>query len=402
MARVIVILALMLAIAAAMFAITRKSAIAPGEAATEPSATVRLTTATEATPVVEADEEAESLKSAEPRTFSTPVGSGAASAEVATASAQDVTAGPVAGAAPTFGTAGIDNKGRASFTGTATPGDAISLLSNGKPVGSTKADSSGSWTLGFKPPKSSSPQELLVSAQSVDGTTVVGPQRAIIGPPETKGGLPNITLKAAAPAVAVPEATTGLVVENVTQGDNGLTMLRGKADPGATVKAAINDKPAGETSVASDGSWSLAASNLSGKNADGLQLQLLDKSGAKLDETKVPYKVPASSPQLAVAETKVKADFPSVLTSSPKPRSKPTTTDDVKDFTTLVEPKSVPADGQAEKATVVKVRRGDSLWRIARRHLGKGKKWAKFYAANKEKIDNPDLIYPGQVLIIPA
>jgi nucleoid-associated protein YgaU len=50
----------------------------------------------------------------------------------------------------------------------------------------------------------------------------------------------------------------------------------------------------------------------------------------------------------------------------------------------------------------VKVRRGDSLWRIARRHLGKGKKWAKFYAANKEKIDNPDLIYPGQVLIIPA
>jgi hypothetical protein len=166
---------------------------------------------------------------------------------VATASAQDVTAGPVAGAAPTFGTAGIDNKGRASFTGTATPGDAISLLSNGKPVGSTKADSSGSWTLGFKPPKSSSPQELLVSAQSVDGTTVVGPQRAIIGPPETKGGLPNITLKAAAPAVAVPEATTGLVVENVTQGDNGLTMLRGKADPGATVKAAINDKPSTAT-----------------------------------------------------------------------------------------------------------------------------------------------------------
>lgn len=414
MARVIVILALMLAIAAAMFAITRKSAIAPGEAATEPSATVRLNSTPDAAPVATTDaitdDEAESLKSAEPRTFSTPIGSGAASAEAPTASAQDVTDGPVAGAAPTFGTAGIDNKGRASFTGTATPGDAISLLSGGKSVGSTKADSSGSWTLGFKPPKSSSPQELLVSAQSVDGTTVIGPQRAIIGPPETKGGLPNITLKSTAPAAPTPtptpepepEPTTGLVVENVTPGDNGLTMLRGKADPGATVKAAINDKPAGETSVASDGSWSLAASNLSGKNADGLQLQLLDKSGAKLDETKVPYKVPAASPQLAVAETKVKADFPSVLTSRPKPRPKPTATHDLRDFATLVEPTSVPTDAQAEKATVVKVRRGDSLWRIARRHLGKGKKWAKFYAANKEKIDNPDLIYPGQVLIIPA
>ncbi len=162
MARVIVILALMLAIAAAMFAITRKSAIAPGEAATEPSATVRLNSTPDAAPVATTDaitdDEAESLKSAEPRTFSTPIGSGAASAEAPTASAQDVTDGPVAGAAPTFGTAGIDNKGRASFTGTATPGDAISLLSGGKSVGSTKADSSGSWTLGFKPPKSSSPQ----------------------------------------------------------------------------------------------------------------------------------------------------------------------------------------------------------------------------------------------------
>ena len=60
-----------------------------------------------------------------------------------------------------------------ALAGTATPGDAISLLSGGKSVGTTKADSSGSWTLGFKPPRSSSPQELLVSAQSVDGTTVI-------------------------------------------------------------------------------------------------------------------------------------------------------------------------------------------------------------------------------------
>ncbi len=399
MARVIVILALMLAIAAAMFAITRKSAIAPGEAATEPSATVRLNAPPDAT----TDEEAESLKSAEPRTFSTEVGPEADSPEATTASAQDVTNGPVAGAAPTFGTAGIDNKGRASFTGTATPGDAISLLSNGKSIGSTKADSSGSWTLGFKPRKSSNPQELLVSAQSLDGTTIVGPQRAIISPPETKGGLPHITLKSAAPTLAPPEATTGLVVENVAPGDNGLTMLRGKADPGATVKAAINDKPAGETSVAADGSWTLAASNVTGKIADGLHLQLLDKEGAKLDETKVPYKVPASSPRLAVAETKMKSDFPSVLTSNPKPRAKPQrAADDSNGVASLVDPTAASDAGQAQKSTVVKVRRGDSLWRIARRHLGKGKKWAKFYAANKEKIDNPDLIYPGQVLIIPA
>lgn len=483
MARVIVILALMLAITAAMFAITRKSAIAPGEAATEPSTTMRLTAAApEPTPEAAADEEAESLKSAEPRTFETKVASAATST-------QDVTAGPVAGAAPTFGTAGIDRKGRVSFTGTATPGDKISLLSAGKPVGSTTADASGSWTLDFKPKKSKRELELLVSAQSTDGATIVGPQRAIIRPPESKDGLPHIVLKAAAPATA-PEAKTGLVVENVSPGENGLTMLRGKADPGATIKADINDKPAGETLVSPDGTWSLAASNASGKDADAVVLRLLDKDGAKLDETKVPYKVPSASPKVVVAEAKPKANFPSVLTSDPKQKPAPKPIEAPKDVAALVKPAAAPKPVEApkdiaapveptaetvaapelveapkevaapvepkpatdaapkpveaakdvaalvepaaamdttpkpvetakdvaaliepatstdaapiDKSTVVKVRRGDSLWRIARRHLGKGKKWNEFYAANKEKIDNPDLIYPGQVLIIPG
>jgi nucleoid-associated protein YgaU len=54
------------------------------------------------------------------------------------------------------------------------------------------------------------------------------------------------------------------------------------------------------------------------------------------------------------------------------------------------------------KRQIIRVRRGDSLWRISKRHLGNGKKWAAFYKANKKKIDNPDLIYPGQTLIIPG
>ena len=129
MARVIVILFLMLAIAAAMFAITRTSAIAPGEAASEPSATVRLT----GTPDATIDQDAESAKSAEPRTFSNEIAPANASPSIASvSSAQDVTSGAVAGAAPSFGTAGVDHKGNASFTGTATPGDAISLIADGK------------------------------------------------------------------------------------------------------------------------------------------------------------------------------------------------------------------------------------------------------------------------------
>lgn len=404
MARVIVILILMLAIAAAMFAITRTSAIAPGEAASEPSATVRLTDTLDAA----IDQDAESIKSAEPRTFSNEVAPANAAPGAATASsAQDVTSGAVAGAAPSFGTAGVDHMGNASFTGTATPGDAISLISRGKTVGSTKADDAGNWALGFKTGKSDQQQELLVSAQSSDGTTVIGPQRALIRPPATEGGLPRITLKSADQTAAtlqegivpVPEATTGLVVEKVAPGDGALTLLNGQADPGATVRVAINGKAAGETTVAADGTWSLAASNISAKAAEKIHLELIDKDGAQLDETSVPYKVPAP-PKLA-ATTTTKLDYPSILTSKPGPKPKPQREANG-DVAALFEPGSSAIAGEATKNTIVKVRRGDSLWRISRRHLGKGKKWAAFYKANKAKIDNPDLIYPGQILIIPG
>jgi nucleoid-associated protein YgaU len=48
--------------------------------------------------------------------------------------------------------------------------------------------------------------------------------------------------------------------------------------------------------------------------------------------------------------------------------------------------------------TVVK---GDSLSKIAKREYGDMSKWRKIFEANRDVIDNPDLIEPGHNLIIP-
>jgi nucleoid-associated protein YgaU len=48
--------------------------------------------------------------------------------------------------------------------------------------------------------------------------------------------------------------------------------------------------------------------------------------------------------------------------------------------------------------TVVK---GDSLSKIAKREYGDANKWHKIFEANKDVIDDPDLIEVGQDLIIP-
>lgn len=52
----------------------------------------------------------------------------------------------------------------------------------------------------------------------------------------------------------------------------------------------------------------------------------------------------------------------------------------------------------AKSYTVVK---GDCLWNIAKKFYGNGSQYPKIFNANKDKIKNPNLIYPGQVLTIP-
>lgn len=48
------------------------------------------------------------------------------------------------------------------------------------------------------------------------------------------------------------------------------------------------------------------------------------------------------------------------------------------------------------------VQAGDTLSHIARRHYGKASRWRAIFEANRDRIDDPDLIRPGQVLVIPA
>ena len=59
-------------------------------------------------------------------------------------------------------------------------------------------------------------------------------------------------------------------------------------------------------------------------------------------------------------------------------------------------PPPPPAPAPARTYTVVS---GDTLWAISERFYGDGNQYQRIAGASG--VDNPDLIYPGQVLTIP-
>lgn len=62
-------------------------------------------------------------------------------------------------------------------------------------------------------------------------------------------------------------------------------------------------------------------------------------------------------------------------------------------------PKSAPYAAPSKRTYTVVA--GDSLSKIVKREYGDAQKWPVIFEANRDKISNPDLIHPGQVLTIP-
>ena len=67
---------------------------------------------------------------------------------------------------------------------------------------------------------------------------------------------------------------------------------------------------------------------------------------------------------------------------------------------------SVNADGVSapepeEEVEYYTIQSGDTLWAIASKFLGNGSRYNEIFEANKEVIQDADLIFPGQKIRIP-
>ena len=86
-----------------------------------------------------------------------------------------------------------------------------------------------------------------------------------------------------------------------------------------------------------------------------------------------------------------------MLVAKPMPEPEP---EPAPEPTPEPEPQAAP-EAPSEGGRTYTVESGDSLWKIAEAMYGNGAKYTRIFDANRDILDDPDKIFPGQELKIP-
>ncbi len=260
---------------------------------------------------------------------------------------------------PTFDIVRVDPTGSAVIAGRAEPGSEILLYANRVEIARATSDARGEWVMVVETPLEEGDQELTLEMILGGETVVKSEQVVIVAVPERPGVKPLVVLGQQGSASRIlQQPGDGIMVGDLSldvidYDEAGAVILQGRAKPGATVRAYVDNRLIGETESNEDGAWTMTPDQSIAPGIYTLRIDQLASGGAVNARVELPFE-----------------------------RAEP-------EMTKL-------AAGQ------VIVQPGNSLWRISRRLYGRGILYTVIYDANKGQIRDPDLIYPGQVFDTPA
>lgn len=149
-------------------------------------------------------------------------------------------------------------------------------------------------------------------------------------------------------------------VDAISYDETGEVSLTGRGKPSQIVRIYLNNMPISTAAMDATGQWSTALSEIDA-GIYTLRVDELDKTGNVVSRLETPFK------------RERREDLAAYMTSVDEPA----------------------------RINVVTVQPGNTLWAIARKRYGRGILYVRVFEENKDKIRNPDLIYPGQVFSLP-
>ncbi|SDD65023.1 LysM peptidoglycan-binding domain-containing protein [Rhodospira trueperi] len=297
---------------------------------------------------------------------------------------------------PRFDVVRVEPDGSAVMAGRAAPGARVSILDAGTAIGEVTADRRGEWVFLPDEPLAPGDRELSLSAQGgagagagrfgsdvrVDmdmpsGTATasvsasegsesrrVSDTVVVLSVPGAGDDRPVIALEAprqGGEAVRLlqgpggPSAVGELSLSRVDYSASGGVSLSGTARPNVTVQLYLDNEPVARAQTDGTGAWTATpeASALDDR-VYTLRVDELGADGGVAQRVELPFR-----------HTDV----------------------------------TLRSAGPGE--TMVVVQPGNSLWRVARVVYGQGIDYTIIYEANQDQIRDPDLIYPGQVFLVP-
>jgi len=300
---------------------------------------------------------------------------------------------------PTFDVARVEPSGDAVIAGRAAPGATVELLRNGEPHDRAVADQSGKFVM-VVPRLPSGTYDLTLRAKQPDGKQVTSKQSVavVLEPQATERPVvalmtpdkPTVVLSQPGSS-AKPGAASGVVVEAVEVDAGGKFHVSGQARPNTAVRLYLNDALVASVTSGADGRFAVTINEGVRPGSYRVRLDEVEANSGKVTaRAEVPFNVPdkvvtGSIAEAAAASRRSESGGPQLAaaggTGVPGGSS-----------STVVVP----------KISTTTVSRGDSLWRLSQLTYGAGTRYAVIYKANKEQIRNPNMIYPGQIFVMPA
>lgn len=359
---------------------------------------------------------------------------------------------------PRFELVRVEPDGAATVAGLAAPGAQVSLRLDGTEVATAQADASGQFAALFTLSPSSGARVLSL-VMLWDGGEVSGPETVAIAPvtgPVVAAAEPAPAEPAAAqPApsaepVAAPEPAApatllvteegvkvlqpgadvpadlqaNVSIDSVAYTPQALVQVGGRGQAGALVRLYLDGAPLADAHVAADGQWGLTLPEMA-PGIYTLRADQLDADGKVISRFETPFKretpealAAVLSPPAAPAATdpapETVAAAPAVAplpdaapaappVAAPQPaataEAAPAAPAPAAPVATAAAPEAAPAP---PVPVTVTVQPGFTLWGIAEERFGDGVLYVQVFEANRDKIRDPDLIYPGQVFAMPG
>jgi nucleoid-associated protein YgaU len=288
---------------------------------------------------------------------------------------------------PAFDIVNVDPSGEAVIAGRAAPNAKVELHDGGKTVAEATADAAGQFVI-IPPALAPGDHSLSLAAgddkahQAISSTVAVSvpaqeTKVAAAAPTNPNGPAPSAL---GMRTLATPSSVNGsrVAIQSVEADAVGGLVAKGSAEPNATVRLYLNQADLAEAKTQSDGRWSLTIQH--GMSPGGYVMRA-DEIG--------------HGDASAVASADTPFDYPETAAPSSPAAAIPASASAQQSSA------SSPADPVIGSIQTKRVVTGHTLWALSQSYYGDPTRYPAIVEANRAQIHNPNVIFPGQVFVVP-